>query len=87
MASKNISIREDLYEKLEKLKNKDENFSDLIERLLSEGLKGSIPRLMKHFGAWAKLPEDFEEIIKDFRDSLNEEIDSRIKEIQDDISG
>jgi predicted CopG family antitoxin len=54
MASKIISIRQDLYQKLSKLKDKNESFSDLIDRLLNEGLKGSPTRLMKHFGVWAE---------------------------------
>jgi len=35
-----ISIRNDVYQKLVKLKKKDESFSDLIDRL-SRGVKGS----------------------------------------------
>ncbi len=87
MASKNISIRLDLYKKLEKLKEQNESFSDLIERLLNEGLKGSPSRLMKHFGAWEDLPEDFDQITKKFRKSMNENIDARLKESLDDLSG
>ena len=33
MASKNISVRSDLYNKLVKLKQKGESFSEVIERL------------------------------------------------------
>ncbi|MBA7687839.1 hypothetical protein ES703_96312 [subsurface metagenome] len=58
MASKNISIRSDLYKRLAKLKQKNECFSDVIERLMNEGLKGSTSRLMKYFGVWADFPED-----------------------------
>jgi len=87
MASKNISIRLDLYKKLKKLKEKDESFSDIIEKLLNEGLMGSPSRLMKHFGAWKDLPEDFDDIVEKFRDSANKDTESRLKERMDDISG
>ncbi len=86
MASKNISIRLDLYKKLKKLKQKNESFSDVIEKLLNEGLIGSTSRLLRHFGAWAELPEDFDQVVKEFRESLNEDMESRIKERLDDIS-
>ena len=67
MALKNISVRSDIYEKLEKLKQKGESFSDVIERLLNEGSKGSASRLMKYFGIWADFPEDFIKEVEKFR--------------------
>lgn len=87
MASKNISIRLDLYKKLKKLKQVDESFSDIIEKLLNEGLKGTPYRLMKHFGAWKDLPEDFDDIVENFRETVNKDIELRLKERLDDISG
>ena len=72
MVSKNISIREDLYIKLAHLKRGDESFSDVIERLLNESAKGSASRLMRYFGAWSDLPNDFDEIIEKARKSMNE---------------
>ncbi len=80
MASKNISIRLDLYQKLTELKEKQESFSDLIERLLNEGLKGSPSRLMKSFGAWADLPEEIGQNTEEFRKLVDDNIKSRIKE-------
>ena len=80
MASRNISIRLDLYKQLKKLKDKNESFSDVIERLLNERLKGTPSRLMKYFGAWSDLPEDFDQITQKLRKSMNKEIDSRLKE-------
>ncbi|MBD3195891.1 MAG: antitoxin [Candidatus Lokiarchaeota archaeon] len=87
MASKNISIRLDLYKKLKELKDKDESFSDIIEKLLDEGMKGTPSRMMKHFGAWKELPEDFDDIVESFRETVNKETESRLKERLDDISG
>lgn len=86
MGSKNISIRLDLYKKLKKLKEKDESFSDLIERLLDEGLLGGTSRIMKHFGSWSAQLNNYERIIKAFRKSVDENIESRIKENLDDFS-
>ena len=34
MASKLISVREEIYRKLKKLKQPDESFSDLLERII-----------------------------------------------------
>lgn len=87
MTSKNISIRTELYKKLAKLKQKSESFSDVIERLLNEGLKGSTSRLMKYFGAWSDFPEEMFQKVEEFRKSLNENIEERVKERLDDLSG
>ncbi len=86
MASKNISIRLDLYNKLVKLKQKGESFSEVIERLLNEGLKGSTSRLMKYFGVWADFPEDIVQKAEDFRKSMNKNIEERVKEGLNDLS-
>ncbi|MHA1490048.1 MAG: antitoxin VapB family protein [Promethearchaeota archaeon] len=87
MVSKNISIRLDLYQKLRKLKEKRESFSDVIERLLNEGLKGSTSRLMKYFGVWADFPEEINQNTKEFRKLIDDNIESRIKERLNDFSG
>ena len=79
MASKNISVRLEIYERLEKLKQEGESFSDVIERLLNEGSKGSTSRLMKYFGAWSDFPEEFDQKIKEFRKSMNDNIEERVK--------
>ncbi|TFG26894.1 MAG: hypothetical protein EU532_08675 [Promethearchaeota archaeon] len=86
MASKNISVRLEIYEKLEKLKQKGESFSDVIERILSEGLKVSTSRLMKYFGIWADFPETITKEAEVFRKSMNDNIEERVKEGLDDLS-
>jgi predicted CopG family antitoxin len=48
MTSKNISITEDVYNKLLKIKRKNESFSELFLRLL----KIQKNTLKKSFGAW-----------------------------------
>jgi len=87
MASKNISIRLDLYQKLSELKEKHESFSDVIDRLLNEGLKGSTSRLMKYFGVWADLPEEVTQKAEEFRKLMDDNIKSRVKERLNDFSG
>ena len=57
MTSKNISITEDVYNKLIKIKRKDESFSELFLRLL----KIQKSSLEKSFGVW-KLSEEEKEI-------------------------
>jgi len=87
MASKNISIRLDLYQKLSKLKEKHESFSDVIDRLLNEGLKGSTSWLMKYFGVWADLPEEVTQKAEEFRKLMDDNIESRVKERLNDFFG
>ncbi len=60
MTSKNISITEDVYNKLLKIKREDESFSELFLRLL----KIQKNNLEKSFGAW-KLSEKEKEIWSD----------------------
>ena len=65
MTSKMISIREEVYNNLKKLKGSSESFSDLIERLIKSQEKDPL----KHFGIGKKLPE---EILEDFEKIVNE---------------
>ena len=60
MTSKNISITEDVYNKLLKIKREDESFSELFLRLL----KIQKNSLEKTFGAW-KLSEEEKEVWAD----------------------
>ena len=48
MTSKNISITEDVYNKLIKIKGQNESFSELFLRLLNIQKRS----LVKSFGAW-----------------------------------
>jgi len=63
MTSKMVSIREDIYKQLEKLKKEGESFSDLFERLIQNHKKEPL----RHFGIGKQLPDeildDFEKII------------------------
>jgi predicted CopG family antitoxin len=61
MASKNISITEDVYNKLLKIKRKGESFSELFLRLL----KIQNVRFEECFGAWNFSKEEEKEIWTD----------------------
>ena len=54
MTSKMISVKEKIYKKLEQLKNPDESFSDLLERLIQNHKKDPL----KHFGIAKQIPVD-----------------------------
>jgi predicted CopG family antitoxin len=77
MTSRNISIRDDLYERLTRLKRKDQSYSDFIESMLNEGVKGSFSRLMKYFGIMSDIPEEIDEIIAGARARLNDDLSAR----------
>ena len=61
MTSKNISITEDVYNKLIKIKGENESFSELFLRLLNIQKKS----LEKSFGAWQLSKKEKEEIWDD----------------------
>ena len=58
MTSKNISITEDVYEMLSRLRLDGESFSDAIRRLAGRS------RLVECAGLWAGLPEEEIEAIR-----------------------
>ena len=64
MTSKMISIREDIYKDLKKLKGLDESFSELIERLIANQRKEPL----KHFGIGKALSED---VLNEFEKAVN----------------
>jgi predicted CopG family antitoxin len=63
MTSKMISIRDDVYKKLKRLKNSNESFSDLIEKLISNQQKNPL----KHFGIAKNLSND---VIQEFNRAI-----------------
>jgi predicted CopG family antitoxin len=62
MTSKNLAIREEVYDKLLEAKKGDESFSDVIERLL-EGKS----ELMSYAGRFSG-DEEFDQVQRDIRD-------------------
>jgi len=65
MASKMISIRDDIYENLKKLKGPNESFSELIERLIRNQQKDPL----KHFGIAKNLSD---EVLDEFENAVKE---------------
>lgn len=61
MASKTISITEEIYEKLVKIKSESESFSQLFQRML-ELYNSNIDEC---FGAWKLSESEFNQIWKD----------------------
>lgn len=65
MTSKMISLREDIYEDLKRLKDPDESFSEVIERLIARSKKDPL----KNYGIFndiaKKVMDDFEKSIID----------------------
>lgn len=59
MPSKNISITEDVYEMLSRLKLEGESFSDAIRRLAERG------SIMECAGLWSEMPEEEYQAIRD----------------------
>lgn len=63
MTSKNISITEDVYNDLLKLRREDESFSEIIQRLVSESKKDPL----KFYGILSDIPandmEEFEDAV------------------------
>jgi len=81
MASKLISVREEIYRKLKKLKQPDESFSDLLERIIKTQEKDPL----KHFGIAKNLPEEikdeFEDVILRAKKEFAENTSRRFKEL------
>ena len=73
MPSKSISIKEEVYKKLNEFRTKNESFSLTIERLLETHLD-----IMSLAGAWKKIPdvnpalELVEKIVKKIHETEND---------------
>ena len=72
MGYKTISLRDEVYKNLVKIKTKDESFSDVISRLMQKR------SLLDFAGLWADVPEEkIEEITKELeemRDSTRDRV-------------
>jgi len=62
MASKNLAIKEEVYDKLIEAKKDNESFSDVIERLL-EGKS----ELLSYAGVFSG-DKEFDEVLKDIKE-------------------
>lgn len=61
MASKMISIREEIYNRLDRMKVGDESFSDVISRLISMVKKDPL----RHFGIGTTIPDSINDIFEE----------------------
>lgn len=77
MGSKNISIREDTYQKLRARRRSDESFTDVIERLLDEQTD-----FEAGFGAWAGT--DAGDVVRETREAMDETMRRRTGDGPDD---
>ena len=78
MTNKIISLNEESYMILKKLKRENESFSDLILRLCKKKVSGEGDPLLEYAGVFSddEFWEDFEGIIKEVRNShLTEELE------------
>ena len=73
MASHQISIRDNVYLKLKKIKQENESYSDIIERLLSS--KGNVEDLKELYGISGEDDLGFQDIL----DSSRKEIQISLK--------
>jgi predicted CopG family antitoxin len=67
MASKTITITEDVYQLLKKVKKKDESFSELLRRLAMQ-INGQ--KLEAFFGLWTINDQEYEEIQEEIKRNL-----------------
>ena len=85
MTSKMLSIKEEVYENLKRLKEPDESFSDVISRLIKSRKKDPL----KHFGIARELGDEFndefENAIIKARKEDSSEMTKKIKDNWEDI--
>lgn len=83
MATKNIGIREEVYEHLKAHKQGDESFSETIQRLLEE----TDADWRTHFGFLDdEAGEEFAEAVESAREQFDADIAERQREIVDTLS-
>jgi len=82
MSSKNISLREDVYEELKREKAEDESFSDVVNRLLSVRRDEEPHPLYGLIGMLDdKEAEEVRERVEEFRTDVSEEIEETREEV------
>jgi len=77
MVSKNISITEDVYDLLSKVKLEDESFSDAIARLIRSGGK-----LSECAGLWKDMSEEELEELRAGVEEARKSADERLRKVE-----
>jgi len=75
MASHQISIRNDVYQKLKKVKQENESYSDTIERLLSN--KGNVEDVKELYGILGEDDLGFQDILNSSRKEIQKALETR----------
>ncbi|TXT59515.1 MAG: hypothetical protein BAJALOKI2v1_200028 [Promethearchaeota archaeon] len=79
MASKQISIRKDIYDRLKSQKKENESFSDVIKKLLDN--QSNFEEVKECFGLSKDLPDDFvdefKKASKETREMIKDRIDAK----------
>ena len=63
MASQQISVKQDVYNRLKKAKKSNESFSDIIERLLDN--ISNVQKILSSYGAAKSEDPEFEKLVLD----------------------
>ncbi len=79
MTSRHISVTEDVYELLSKMKLKNESFSDTIKRLATRH------DLLDSAGAWSDVPEDEMKALEETLAELRERARSALEETSPEV--
>ena len=75
MASHQISIRDNVYQKLKKIKQENESYSDTIERLLSN--KGNVEDLKELYVILGEDDLGFQDILNSSRKEIQKALEIR----------
>jgi predicted CopG family antitoxin len=77
MATKTLTITEDVYDRLKSMKRDDESFSDLLDRI-----SGGEKDVMKGFGVFADEDGDkFIEGVERAREQMNDDFEERANDL------
>ena len=75
MASKNIAIKEKLYERLVIKKKQNESFSDVIERLMA--IEESQKNISRSFGVWDDISDEIIEEMAQSNQRMRKQFEER----------
>ncbi|TFG23432.1 MAG: hypothetical protein EU529_07395 [Promethearchaeota archaeon] len=75
MTYKTIDISEEVYNRLNEKKKKNESISDVIERML--GITKESKGISEFFGIWKDLPKEYFEIMEEAHKEMRREINKR----------